>query len=127
MLLPYQEEEENARPESPGANHPFAFVNTTFEPDETITPTKAYDAASAPTLPVGGRRKRISLTDEGLVELAFKRELIAVDLTKPTSGGLGFTVVGLNSLSHGDLGIFIQKIQPDGVAARFVVSFSMHF
>lgn len=121
LVLPHEEEdlEEKARPESPGANHPFAFVNTTFEPDEeTVTPTKAHDAASAPTLPVGGRPKRISLNDEGLVDLAFKRDLIAVDLTKPASGGLGFTVVGLNSLSHGDLGIFIQKIQPDGVAAR---------
>lgn len=43
-----------------------------------------------------------------------------VELEKPVSGGLGFSVVGLKSENHGELGIFIQEIQPGSVAHRFV-------
>lgn len=39
-----------------------------------------------------------------------------VELEKPESGGLGFSVVGLKSENHGELGIFIQEIQPGSVA-----------
>ncbi|KAL6118643.1 mpdz [Pungitius sinensis] len=39
-----------------------------------------------------------------------------VDLQKPVSGGLGFSVVGLKSENRGELGIFIQEIQPGSVA-----------
>uniref|UniRef100_A0A8C2X373 Multiple PDZ domain protein n=1 Tax=Cyclopterus lumpus TaxID=8103 RepID=A0A8C2X373_CYCLU len=39
-----------------------------------------------------------------------------VDLQKPESGGLGFSVVGLKSENRGELGIFIQEIQPGSVA-----------
>lgn len=118
----YQEPKEESEPESPGESHPFAFENVTFQPDEeTITPTVAHEAASAPTLPARSSPMWIAITDPRLTELAFNRELVAVDLIKPESGGLGFTVVGLNSKTHGDLGIFIQKIQPESVAARSVI------
>ncbi|XP_068163725.1 multiple PDZ domain protein isoform X3 [Antennarius striatus] len=39
-----------------------------------------------------------------------------VELEKPASGGLGFSVVGLKSENRGELGIFIQEIQPGSVA-----------
>lgn len=115
----YQEDSE-PEPESPGASHPFAFENVTFQADEevTITPTVAPEAASAPTMPGESAPQLIPITDERLKDLAFNRELVAIDLVKPENGGLGFTVVGLNSKTHGDLGIFIQKIQPGSVAAR---------
>ncbi|PIK51095.1 putative multiple PDZ domain protein-like [Apostichopus japonicus] len=119
LVLPHEEPKEESEPESPGESHPFAFENVTFQPDEeTITPTVAHEAASAPTLPARSSPMWIAITDPRLTELAFNRELVAVDLIKPESGGLGFTVVGLNSKTHGDLGIFIQKIQPESVAAR---------
>ncbi len=41
-----------------------------------------------------------------------------IDLLKPVSGGLGFSVVGLCSENRGDLGIFIQEIQAGSVAHR---------
>lgn len=41
------------------------------------------------------------------------------ELEKPTSGGLGFSVVGLKSENRGELGIFIQEIQPGSVAHRY--------
>ncbi|KAM4714598.1 multiple PDZ domain protein isoform 3-T3 [Anableps anableps] len=39
-----------------------------------------------------------------------------VELQKPASGGLGFSVVGLKSENRGELGIFIQEIQQGSVA-----------
>lgn len=43
-----------------------------------------------------------------------------VELEKPESEGLGFSVVGLKSENHGELGIFIQEIQPGSVAHWYV-------
>lgn len=43
-----------------------------------------------------------------------------VELLKPASGGLGFSVVGLKSENRGELGIFIQEIQPGSVADWYV-------
>lgn len=55
---------------------------------------------------------------KGIETLAQGREIETVKLMKPEQGGLGFSVVGLKSENRGELGIFIQEIQPDGVAGR---------
>uniref|UniRef100_A0A8D0KYT8 Multiple PDZ domain protein n=1 Tax=Strix occidentalis caurina TaxID=311401 RepID=A0A8D0KYT8_STROC len=41
-----------------------------------------------------------------------------IELVKPLSGGLGFSVVGLKSENRGELGIFVQEIQDGSVAHR---------
>ncbi|XP_029382846.1 multiple PDZ domain protein isoform X2 [Echeneis naucrates] len=48
--------------------------------------------------------------------MAQGRYVAHVELQKPVSGGLGFSVVGLKSENRGELGIFIQEIQPGSVA-----------
>lgn len=48
--------------------------------------------------------------------MAQGRYVSHVELQKPVSGGLGFSVVGLKSENRGELGIFIQEIQPGSVA-----------
>uniref|UniRef100_A0A1A8C4C3 Multiple PDZ domain protein n=2 Tax=Nothobranchius kadleci TaxID=1051664 RepID=A0A1A8C4C3_NOTKA len=48
--------------------------------------------------------------------MAQGRYVTHVELQKPASGGLGFSVVGLKSENRGELGIFIQEIQPGSVA-----------
>ncbi|KAK7909885.1 hypothetical protein WMY93_014569 [Mugilogobius chulae] len=48
--------------------------------------------------------------------MAQGRYVLHVELQKPVSGGLGFSVVGLKSENRGELGIFIQEIQPGSVA-----------
>uniref|UniRef100_UPI0037E944AE multiple PDZ domain protein n=1 Tax=Semicossyphus pulcher TaxID=241346 RepID=UPI0037E944AE len=48
--------------------------------------------------------------------MAQGRYVTHVDLQKPVTGGLGFSVVGLKSENRGELGIFIQEIQPGSVA-----------
>ncbi|XP_034532122.1 multiple PDZ domain protein isoform X6 [Notolabrus celidotus] len=54
--------------------------------------------------------------DHIIQSMAQGRYVTHVDLQKPASGGLGFSVVGLKSENHGELGIFIQEIQPGSVA-----------
>ncbi|XP_070849423.1 multiple PDZ domain protein [Chaetodon trifascialis] len=48
--------------------------------------------------------------------MAQGRYVTHAELEKPASGGLGFSVVGLKSENRGELGIFIQEIQPGSVA-----------
>ncbi|KAM9449687.1 multiple PDZ domain protein isoform 3-T3 [Clarias gariepinus] len=48
--------------------------------------------------------------------MAQGRYVTHVDLSKPVSGGLGFSVVGLRNENRGELGIFVQEIQTGSVA-----------
>ena len=56
----------------------------------------------------------------GLENTAGGREIDVLDLVKPEQGGLGFSVVGLKSENKVELGIFVQGIQPGGVADRYI-------
>ena len=47
---------------------------------------------------------------------AYTRILRAPILYKPEGGSLGFSVVGLRSEHQGELGIYVQEIQPEGIA-----------
>ena len=55
---------------------------------------------------------------ERLAPVAQGRNMGKIVLSKPEKGGLGFSVVGLKSQNKGELGIFIQDVQEDGIAAR---------
>ncbi|XP_039276607.1 multiple PDZ domain protein isoform X4 [Nilaparvata lugens] len=46
------------------------------------------------------------------------RDVLTVKLFKPDGSSLGFSVVGLKSEEKGELGIFVQEIQPTGIAGR---------
>ena len=48
------------------------------------------------------------------------REIITIQLRKPPVGGLGFSVIGLQSETRGELGIFVQALQPGGIAEKYV-------
>ncbi|XP_068084012.1 patj homolog isoform X1 [Anabrus simplex] len=48
------------------------------------------------------------------------REVLTIQLYKPEGSSLGFSVVGLRSEEKGELGIFVQEIQPNGIAGRDV-------
>ncbi|XP_053228119.1 multiple PDZ domain protein isoform X18 [Podarcis raffonei] len=50
--------------------------------------------------------------------MAQGRLVETIELVKPLSGGLGFSVVGLKSEYRGELGIFVQEIQDGSVAQR---------
>lgn len=53
------------------------------------------------------------------IELAAQgREVKYLNLYKPDGSSLGFSVVGLKSEHKGELGIYVQEIQPHGIAAQ---------
>ena len=46
------------------------------------------------------------------------RDLKYIRLYKPEGSSLGFSVVGLRSEHKGELGIYVQEIQPHGIAGQ---------
>lgn len=64
---------------------------------------------------------------ERLAPVAQGRDMERIVLSKPENGGLGFSVIGLKSKNKGELGIFIQNVQEDGIAARFELKHKKKF
>ncbi|XP_056377346.1 multiple PDZ domain protein isoform X2 [Hyla sarda] len=56
--------------------------------------------------------------DQIITRMAQGRQIETLDMVKPASGSLGFSVVGLKSENRGELGIFVQEIQEGSVANR---------
>jgi len=52
------------------------------------------------------------------MEAAQGREVKYIKLYKPEGSSLGFSVVGLKSAHKGELGIYVQEIQPQGIAGK---------
>ena len=130
---PEDEQKETSPLPSP-TQHPYAFENKTFTQDEDTMQMKepkisaqvvqAEESAPPPSV----ASPNVSMQDnveggvdhfeQALRELALGREIHNIKLIKPEGGGLGFSVVGLKSENHGELGIFVQQIQPGGTAHR---------
>ena len=64
--------------------------------------------------------------EELLKQGAHSRRVELVELYKVEGGSLGFGVVGLRSDLRGELGIFVQEIQPGGLADKYVTRFSLY-
>ncbi|KAM7387821.1 hypothetical protein PAMP_024034 [Pampus punctatissimus] len=58
------------------------------------------------------------LLQKWLLDAAKDRHTELVSLTRPLSGGLGFSVVGLNPAGSSSQGVFVKQIQPGGIAHR---------
>ncbi|XP_037528743.1 multiple PDZ domain protein isoform X1 [Rhipicephalus sanguineus] len=56
--------------------------------------------------------------ERAIVRGAAGRQVLHVELARPPGASLGFSVVGLRSPSRGELGIFVQELQPNGIAQR---------
>ncbi|KAL3256676.1 hypothetical protein MRX96_017132 [Rhipicephalus microplus] len=56
--------------------------------------------------------------ERAIVRGAAGRQVLRVELARPPGASLGFSVVGLRSPSRGELGIFVQELQPNGIAQR---------
>uniref|UniRef100_G3NFP8 PDZ domain-containing protein n=1 Tax=Gasterosteus aculeatus TaxID=69293 RepID=G3NFP8_GASAC len=52
------------------------------------------------------------------LSLAPQRHSRTMQLTRPLSGGLGFSVVGLNPAGSSNQDVFVKHIQPGGIAHR---------
>ena len=53
------------------------------------------------------------------------RKTITIQLYKADGSSLGFSVVGLKNEQKDELGIYIQDIHPNGIAARSVFNFHL--
>ncbi|XP_067452151.1 inaD-like protein isoform X2 [Thunnus thynnus] len=58
------------------------------------------------------------LLQKWILDAAKDRHTELVSLTRPLSGGLGFSVVGLNPEGSSSHGVFVKHIQPGGIAHR---------
>jgi len=58
--------------------------------------------------------------------MAAGRQVMRIQLYKPEGGSLGFSVVGLRSEHQGELGIYVQEIQPEGIAGVLPYSLPVH-
>ena len=56
--------------------------------------------------------------NRALHSAAWGRQMETIELYKPENSSLGFSVVGLRSEARGELGIFVQEVQPGGIAAK---------
>uniref|UniRef100_G1KH21 PATJ crumbs cell polarity complex component n=1 Tax=Anolis carolinensis TaxID=28377 RepID=G1KH21_ANOCA len=50
--------------------------------------------------------------------MAKGRQIEYINIEKPFSGGLGFSVIALKNQSVGESGIFVKEVQPGSIAAR---------
>ncbi|XP_048352066.1 inaD-like protein isoform X3 [Sphaerodactylus townsendi] len=50
--------------------------------------------------------------------MAKGKQIEYIDIEKPFSGGLGFSVVTLKNQSTGEVGTFVKEVQPESIAAR---------
>ncbi|XP_040273094.1 multiple PDZ domain protein isoform X8 [Bufo bufo] len=90
--------------------YPLAQQNgSQFNSEETFVPS------SFPQ--INGKQANEDF-DQIVKRMAQSRQMETLDLDKPASDSLGFSVVGLKSENRGELGIFVQDIQDGGVAHR---------
>ena len=59
--------------------------------------------------------------------MAGGRRVLRIQLYKPEGGSLGFSVVGLRSEHQGELGIYVQEIQPEGIAGDRLIDLPFFF
>ncbi|XP_078575258.1 multiple PDZ domain protein-like isoform X3 [Branchiostoma floridae x Branchiostoma japonicum] len=81
-------------------------------------PAEAVAVHGAPSLMSAAPQMGEEDFQRAIQAAAQGREVENIKLYKPETGGLGFSVVGLRSENRGELGIFVQDIQPGGVADR---------
>ncbi|XP_014466589.1 multiple PDZ domain protein isoform X11 [Alligator mississippiensis] len=82
------------------------------------SPANVLDASVRSTTPQINGKSSSDDVEQMIRNMSQGRLIETIDLVKPLSGGLGFSVVGLKSENRGELGIFVQEIQEGSVAHR---------
>uniref|UniRef100_A0A8C8SLA6 Multiple PDZ domain crumbs cell polarity complex component n=1 Tax=Pelusios castaneus TaxID=367368 RepID=A0A8C8SLA6_9SAUR len=81
-------------------------------------PANVPDASVRSVTPQINGRSYSDELEQLIRNMSQGRYVEILELVKPPSGGLGFSVVGLKSENRGELGIFVQEIQEGSVAHR---------
>ncbi|XP_064228490.1 inaD-like protein isoform X7 [Aotus nancymaae] len=111
----------NHIPSDCSANFDFSRKGLLVFTDSSITSGNAHRLASNSTVsglfpwtPKLGNEDFNSV----IQQLAQGRQIEYIDIERPSSGGLGFSVVALRSQNLGKVDIFVKDVQPGGVADR---------
>ncbi|XP_039613936.1 multiple PDZ domain protein-like [Polypterus senegalus] len=116
---------EQTNPPSQSISNEGSSVVSANSPSTKIPPSDSYVLAQqkgsleSSTFSLSSQINGKPSLDEfdGLIRsMAQGRHVEFIELVKPSSGGLGFSVVGLRSENRGELGIFVQEIQEGSVA-----------
>ncbi|XP_028660975.2 multiple PDZ domain protein isoform X2 [Erpetoichthys calabaricus] len=116
---------EQTNPPSQSISNEGSSVVSANSPSTRIPPSDSYVLAQQKGSPESSTfslssqiNGKPSLDEfDGLIKsMAQGRHVEFIELVKPSSGGLGFSVVGLRSENRGELGIFVQEIQEGSVA-----------
>lgn len=106
----------NSLPPDAGSDFSFSQKGQLIISSETAPPASTLTNHTAPNThqapPTTFDLQKWILTN------AKGRQTELVRLTRPSSGGLGFSVVGLNPGGSSSQGVFIKHVQPGGVAYR---------
>ena len=103
-----------------------------FDPStgDLVIPPEPYQADDDDVKRPSEKHEKVTVGQDSIEELlkqgAHSRKVELVELYKEEGGSLGFGVVGLRSDLRGELGIFVQEIQPGGLADKYVTSFSQY-
>ncbi|KAF1494213.1 Multiple PDZ domain protein, partial [Pygoscelis antarcticus] len=82
------------------------------------SPANVLEASVRPITPQINGKSSSDDFEQLIRNMSQGRLVETIELIKPLSGGLGFSVVGLKSENRGELGIFVQEIQEGSVAHR---------
>ncbi|XP_074237022.1 inaD-like protein isoform X5 [Saimiri boliviensis] len=111
----------NHIPSDCSANFDFSRKGLLVFTDSSITNGNAHRPASNSTVsglfpwtPKLGNEDFNSV----IQQLAQGRQIEYIDIERPSTGGLGFSVVALRSQNLGKVDIFVKDVQPGGVADR---------
>ncbi|XP_068998077.1 LOW QUALITY PROTEIN: inaD-like protein [Embiotoca jacksoni] len=112
----------------PDACHDFSFskkgqlILGSVDPASVLAPptlsTSSFILTNGSSLPVHQTPPSPDLLQRWILAAAKGRPTESVQLTRPQSGGLGFSVVGLSPAGSSRQGVFIKHVQPGGVAHR---------
>ncbi|XP_051803442.1 inaD-like protein [Acanthochromis polyacanthus] len=112
----------------PDASSDFSFskkgqlIMSAVDPAAGLAPPPPSTSSSVRTNglspPVHQPPPSSDLLQKWILAAAKGRQTELVSLTRPLTGGLGFSVVGLNPAGTSSHGVFIKHIQPGGIAHR---------
>ncbi|XP_068782984.1 multiple PDZ domain protein isoform X34 [Struthio camelus] len=86
--------------------------------DQNGSPASVLEASMRSITPQINGKSSSDDFEQLIRNMSQGRLVETIELIKPFSGGLGFSVVGLKSENRGELGIFVQEIQEGSVAHR---------
>ena len=123
QIFPHQQQPQlEVQQEEPEEKLPTTQNGYSTMPQAATTAAATAENATVPTARPSNLLNNSNINDplfhQVVMGAAQGREVKYINLYKPDGSSLGFSVVGLKSEHKGELGIYVQEIQPHGIAAQ---------